>query len=123
MNYYFDYVRKNSEGKESRIARYSFNMMKRTIYMQQYVDGKLIDYEKVIQSDVVLRDFRNYRNNRLKLSTFANATKIKSDKPIKRLLYKKGEKYYCKESDDKSFEFDDDLLEGNEKEYIIMMGE
>ena len=123
MNYYFEYVRKNSGGKENRIARYSFNMLERTIYSQRYVDGKLLDHKEVVQSDVVLKDFKDYRNNKMNLSSFANVTKIKGDKPLKRILYKKNGKYYCKESDEKSFEFDDKMLEDGEKNYILEMGE
>lgn len=123
MNYYFEYVRKNSEGKENRIARYSFNMLERTIYAQQYVDGKLLDHKSVVQSDVVLKDFKDYRNNKVNLSSFANVTKIKGDKPLKRILHKKDGKLYCKESDEKSFEFNDKMLNEDEKKYIMEMGE
>lgn len=123
MIYFFDYIRKNGTDKESKISRFYFDLMQRTIYRRNYKDNVLSDEEQVMESDVTLRDFKHYRSNKVNLSSLANVTKIKGDKPLKRNLFKKDGKIFCKESDDKAFEYEDSLLEEKEKNYTIIMGE
>lgn len=123
MIYYFDYIRINSTGKENRISRYIFDSEKKQILNQLYVDGNLLDHQEVVQSNVSLKDFKEYRINKVRISSLADVTKIKGKEPLKRIMYEKGGKYYCRQSDDKAFEFVDDLLNEKEKSYTIIMGE
>lgn len=123
MIYYFDYIRINSAGKENRISRYIFDSEKKQILNQLYVKGNLLEHREVLQSDVSLKDFKEYRINKVRISSLADVTKIKGNEPLKRIMYEKGGKYYCKKSDEDAFQFDDQLLNNREKQYIIIMGE
>lgn len=123
MILYFDYIRKDSKGKEKKISRYVFDSDKKEIFNQLYVDGNLIDYQQPVQSNATIKDFKDYRTNKVRISSLADVTKIKGKEPLKRIMYEKGGKYFCKKSDEDAFQFDDQLLNNKEKQYIIIMGE
>jgi len=122
---YFDYHRiKNTDSKNPKlIARYTLDLEDKKIYKQTpNSDGRLSENNEPVQSNAGTKELTALRES-LDVGSFANVTKIKSNVPLKRFLTNKKGKFFCDESVDKAFEFQDELLNEKEKEYTLLVGE
>lgn len=122
---YFDYNRiKNTDSKRpTLIARYTLDLEDKKIYKQSVnSDGRLSEDKEVERTNAGTKELIAFRES-LDVGSFANVSKIKSNAPLKRFLTNKKGKFFCDESVDKAFEFQDELLNEKEKEYTLLVGE